>query len=299
MSSSSSVVELRQAATDSSVRVITLLRNAKVIAAKLKLDEALAWIDAEIDGYPNEEGVKLPAYRKLTGELMGFNPYRGWEPVRYEDPEFAEIVCQAPLGQALGAVEEGLRTAERRTFLFSLSPSRKASIMQAIRYSDDVRLQLSETSLFAVVDAVRHLILNWALELESTGIVGDGVNFNQTEQQKAIAVTHQYFIQNAGVVGDVTGKATVTNNQSAFMSTDVAVWQSALAQIRAAMPAAPAEIANGLSPVVVEIERELASLAPQPSRLKALAESAIRTCEGTAGNLIAAGIGAILSKLIS
>ncbi len=192
---------------DGNVRVITLLRKAKVVATKLKLAEALAWIDAEIDGYPNEEGVTLPAYRQLTGELMGFNPYRGWEPVQYEDPEFAEIISQAPLGQALGAVEEGLFRAGRTgAFTFSMSPGRKSRIMQAIRFSNDVRLQLSETSLFAVVDAVRHLILNWALELESKGILGDGVNFNQAEQQKAVAVTHQYFIQNAGVVGDVMAR---------------------------------------------------------------------------------------------
>lgn len=298
MSSGSSVVELRQAATDSNVRVITLLRKAKVVATKLNLAEALTWINDEIDGYPRE-GTELPAYRKLTGELMAFNRYRGWEPVRYKDPEFADTLCQAPIGQALGAIEESLLKCNNTSlFTFSMSPAHKASIMQLIKFSDDVRLQLYETNLFAIVDAVRHLILNWALELESKGILGDGVNFNQAEQQKAVAVTHHYFIQNAGVVGNVTGKATITNYQSAFTSADVAAWQNAVAQIKAAMPSAPVDLVSGLTSVVSEIERELSSSGPQTSKLKALAESAIRTCEGTAGNLIAAGIGAILSNLI-
>ncbi len=82
------------------------------------------------------------------------------------------------------------------------------------------------------------------------------------------------------------------------MSTDAAAWQSAVAQIKAVMPGASADLAAGLAPVLAEMERELSSPTAQPSKLKALAESAIRTCEGTAGNLIAAGIGVILSKLI-
>jgi AbiTii len=300
LSSQSSVVEMRQAATDSAVRVIDLLRKSKVIATKLQLPEALAWINAEIDGYANEEDVVLPVYRKLSGELRGFNPYRGWETVRVSDPEIAEILSQAPLGQALGAIEESIqkvRTSSRGTFAFVMSPGRKARLLNAISGADDIQLVLSESSLFGIVDAVRHLILNWSLELECNGIVGDGVNFDPVERKEARIVTHQYFIQNVGVVGNVSDKAKVENHQSAHIVTGSDGWSNALGQIKAAMPSLPQPLQSDLAPAISAIENELASPSPQPSRLKTFAESAIRTCEGAAGNLIAAGIGVLLAKL--
>lgn len=111
-------------------------------------------------------------------------------------------------------------------------------------------------------------------------------------------MTHQYFIQNAGVVGDVSDKAHIENHQSVHISTGLDSWSNVLCQIKSAIPSLPQPLQSALAPTVSAIEGELASPSPQPAQLKALAESTIRTCEGAAGNLIAAGIVALLSKLI-
>jgi hypothetical protein len=55
--------ELQQDAIDSKIDVTTVLRKARVLAARLNNAE-FAWIQHELNGYP--DGVKLPQYRVLS-----------------------------------------------------------------------------------------------------------------------------------------------------------------------------------------------------------------------------------------
>ena len=48
------VQKLLKDVSDTNVTVASLLRTAKIIATKLKQDEALVWIDRELNGYPSE-----------------------------------------------------------------------------------------------------------------------------------------------------------------------------------------------------------------------------------------------------
>jgi allophanate hydrolase subunit 1 len=93
-----------------------------------------------------------------------------------------------------------------------------------LQYSYEMERQLFQTDMkFAVrlaagqingiFDAVRNLTLDWSLQLEQAGVLGENMLFTLTEKQEAQSVTQQFFIQNAGVVGNVSDSATVTNHQ--------------------------------------------------------------------------------------
>lgn len=53
---------------------------------------------------------------------------------------------------------------------------------------------LREAQFQGISEAVRTTVLNWALELESDGILGDEMFF--TEGEKEIAITRNYTVNN-------------------------------------------------------------------------------------------------------
>ena len=73
------IPELIAMASDPTVKTTDLLRKAWVAARQLKQPEWAAWINHELQGYP--DGVVLPPYRLLRGELKVRNPIRGLIPL--------------------------------------------------------------------------------------------------------------------------------------------------------------------------------------------------------------------------
>ena len=63
---SSIILDLQKLATDGTQDITDLLRKAKLVATKLKLQRFLEWVDCELNGYVQ---VKVPAYRKIHAEL--------------------------------------------------------------------------------------------------------------------------------------------------------------------------------------------------------------------------------------
>jgi hypothetical protein len=61
--------QIQDAAIDSSTDIATLLRKAKVLAARLNHAEFKRWIDHELNGYPDAK--LLPSYRVLRITARG------------------------------------------------------------------------------------------------------------------------------------------------------------------------------------------------------------------------------------
>ncbi len=74
---SSAIQNLQKAILDANQSLTQLLRQTKMIAAKLNLTDVEKWVDLELSGYPPE--IEPPAYRQFeTEKLLMHNPYRGW-----------------------------------------------------------------------------------------------------------------------------------------------------------------------------------------------------------------------------
>ena len=52
-------------------------------------------------------------------------------------------------------------------------------------------LLVSDSQIYGIPDAVRNEVLNWALDLESKGIIGDGMSVSSEEKKAASQVTDQ------------------------------------------------------------------------------------------------------------
>ena len=294
------VRKLQADAINQDISVSSLLRTAKVIATKLDLENALVWIDRELDGCLSLPTEELPPYRQLTGDVEGYNPYHGWQAIHFQNPEHARAFSKAPIGISIGAIEEDLKGGRTGHFQFTISPETKSQLVNALEYPADVRLRLGYGAVYNIVDAVRNLVLNWCLELEKAGIVGDDMEFSPDDKREAAPITQQFFAQNIGVVGNVTDQAHVASEQSATMSVDLNLTavQDLVGQARQALPLLPEDARNRLEPTISDLEKELAEDTPSQSRIRELMLSAQSVCEGAVGNLAAQGVLGLLKYLL-
>jgi hypothetical protein len=200
---SSLVLELQQEAMDPRTGVRDLLRKASVVATKLNIEELQDWVERELHGYKTSD--QIPEYRSLNGQVKVYNPYHGWQPLIFANPEVARAFSQTDNRQPIGELENLLENADSNsTFQIPFPPE----VLKRWQNEEFMQLGLvptlivSKSHIYGIVEAVRNLILQWSLKLEKDGILGEGLTFSQEEKQKASTTT--YNIQNLqGVAGNV------------------------------------------------------------------------------------------------
>ena len=190
---SSAIHNLQMAILDKSQSTTNLLRQAKLIAAKLNLEDVERWVDLELKGYPPE--IEPPKYREFSTEsLMLHNPYRGWV--------FAgDVCCTQKMAWPLAVIEQYSKTKTLSIPLehnFRIRDSMGGSLGSAWPQ----RITLSGGRLKHILEAVRTELLQWTVELEKRGIKGEDMDFDEKEKQSA---TNQVFnIQKfTGILGNV------------------------------------------------------------------------------------------------
>ena len=195
---SSIVLGLQAEAMGHSGSVLGLLRKTLVIATKLSIDKVRVWANSEMEGYKTE----VPEYRRFSGVVKAFNPYQGWQPVVFKGKSVA-------LKEMLTAVSLYNAVAEVETWINSEGDSLEHPLSLEMAYEMGVPAQMSvfvaKSALTVIPDRIRSYVLNWSLELEAKGILGEGMTF--TPQEKAVAptvVTNNFYApqyQTNGSVG--------------------------------------------------------------------------------------------------
>src|SRR5690606_26379456 len=94
------------------------------------------------------------------------------------------------------------------------------------------------------------MALDWSLTLEAAGIIGENMSFKPNERNAAQSATQNYFIQNAGVVGNVSGEAAISISQTATI--DIAQARQLLEQISPLIAHLPSSLKDELGPVINE-----------------------------------------------
>jgi hypothetical protein len=212
------VLDLQLLSTNKNVDISELLRKSLLIASKLKLDKFKSWINSELHGYNNIDEV--PSYRVVNTELKLKNPYHGLIPVVFSNQDVADIICHV---QVTGPIEAlaSLLTSEADYLQVPLSHRQQAFLMklQGFAALPAVRV-VGHNQVAAIIDAVRTTILQWALELESDGILGEGLVFTEEERSKAVSNTNINIerIDNfQGMLGSASESSITQNmNQNSF-----------------------------------------------------------------------------------
>lgn len=196
---SSAVIEIQRDALDRSVPVTDLLRKALVVARKLEIDDLQKWVERELNGYPKSPDV--PEYRMVTGNVKGWNPFHGWIPVVFESPEEADAASRRAIGQSAAELESILERNDPEGQLHIPLPHRaQRALSESMGFDTNFSLFVSPAAIVRALDAIRNALLNWSLQLEADGILGEGLTFS--EKEKKAASEKAYNVNNFyGTVG--------------------------------------------------------------------------------------------------
>lgn len=284
------VLQIQADALDRAVSTADLLRRARVASSKLGIGSAAKWVEQETNGYEDIAPKDLPPYRVIHGHAQFFNPVRGWCPILTHDEWLADIMSTAYLFQPIGELERHAR--DEKDGLVRLTHHLKLNelITAQIGFAAQSVVAIARTSVWGVVERVRTFVLDWSLELERAGVLGEGMSFTLNEKAKAVAVTNNYFAQNIGVAGNVEGGSTVQNNQVAGAALDLEAVRGLLQQMQQLAPMLPPNLRTAVEADAAELQAETAKPQPDQGRLRNLLGSIRSTCEGASGNLVATGV---------
>lgn len=203
------VLELQKEALDEKIDIASLLRKVFLVSVKLNLIDLKEWAKNELDGY--EEYNSLPKYRKIYGILKSFNPYHGWKNIEYENSDLEKTFTESPIFQSIAEIQK-LTLSSTPALTKNLNAGQLKILKKAIGTSNEITLFIPVTAMEKIINSVRNTILDWALKLEQEGILGHGLEFNDTEKERAQMTKTTIRIENfQGVLGDVSNSEVIQN----------------------------------------------------------------------------------------
>ena len=296
------ISEIQRACVDDTVSVETLLRRVKLAASKLGLTSLESWVDSELNGY----GKDIPAYRILSGEPKAANPFNGWIPIligKKSDPLIVDVLTIARVAQPISGLSDLIRQDKGDAYYFPLSPKVVATINNILdTKTSQISLEIPRGAIVGVIDKVRNRILDWTIQMEANGVVGNGISFNVNEVEKAQAAMTTFHIGNiSNFVGNMG-----TGNSSGSISLVEEVSKTQVSEVKNVMLklklAAPDLVNMGadiaLPQIIDEVLLEAEKSQPAGGRLRGLTEDARTALAGAAGNLTAEGALALLSGIL-
>jgi hypothetical protein len=289
------VLEIQRDALDKDVPVSTLLRKVRLAAAKLQLTKVEEWVAQELNGYDKDD---LPDYRQSRGTVKAWNPYHGWQPVG-GDATFLEAASGVQISESIASIEAALNAKSGGGSLhMPYGPNQLEALSNLTgRTIARAGIDFSSGALAHVMDAVRNLVLDWAIELEKSGVVGEGISFSPDE--KKIAATNPVAIH-VGTITNFTGNLGVGNTSGDITNAPINAQEvkNLVTQIKSH---AKELIKEGVEPQALEaalnlIDKQLSTKKHTLIR-EALAELE-KIVAKASGGLIAHGVLALLHQII-
>lgn len=148
-----------------------------------------------MNGYDKDSDANIPSYREVTTIVKAYNPYRGWIPVFFNDDYTESVLTKVKMSQPLSEIEFLIKNGSDSPHL---TIPFNSSAQQLLRTQFDVDFEytrfVGKSQAQQMIDHVRNIILNWALELEDDGILGEDMVFS--EEEKDVAMAKKYNIHN-------------------------------------------------------------------------------------------------------
>ena len=278
------VPELVNMASDPAMSASDLLRRALVVARRLAVPELVDWISSEMNGYPH--GATLPDYRVIYGELMAYNDARGHDiPCGVPDDKTAEYLRRHPEHQSIPVLEQLL--ASNVQLIRHFSPSIERQLEESMMIPMRPKLVFSRPQVQGIIELVRNRILEWALDLEGRGIIGDGMSFTQQEKQ-AVQEQHFHFDNVSGSQIQISSNGSTQTQANPTTGTDLDALRGLIEALGAALDrgAVQGDAADELRAELATLKAQAASPKPKWEIIKATARSIKTVAEGAAGSIL-------------
>ena len=275
------VPELVDMASTPAVSTADLLRRALVVARRLAVPEFMNWINSELNGYG---AVEVPDYRRVKGDLVAENPIHG--PVPFLAPQFEPWLTDFSNRQS---IPELIHLRNSSGPIGSHFPSDvEKMLMDMMRESMGVAmrpaLRFSTVQIEGIIETVRSRILDWALDLEGRGIIGEGMSFTQQEKQ-AVQQQHYHFGNVSGSQIQISSSGS-TQTQANTTGTDLGALKELIEGLGAALERLQGDAADELRAELATLKAQAESPKPKWEIIKATARSIKAVAEDAGGGLL-------------
>jgi len=223
---------------------------------------------------------------------MSKNAYTGqWLPVVFEDfdDDFVDAMHRRNCGQPMPEIESILAKPISGKLTMQYAQKAQETLMKGAGMDLPPVLVVEESRLHGIVDAVRTLIVDWALKLEEQGIIGEDLSFSDADKRAASHVTI-----NVGTMSHSQIQAATTNSRQTVTNVNIEPEKllEFVANARSALDSLAmraTEIAE-LRSELDTLEAQARSPRPKESIVRESARSVRTILEGAAGNVAAQGL---------
>lgn len=292
------VLELQRDALNQNVHISDLLRKAFVVSRKLNILDIQEWINNELNGYPPEED-KIPEYRRLHGIPKVFNPYHGWQPLNFENLEISDLLSSRKHPHPVGELDN-LISHDGSNSLYLQYPQQVTNwLINQMGVPMQPALLIPRTKIIGIMESVRNKVLDWSLELESKGILGEGMSFSEKEKQTASSITYQVTNNIGHMNNSQLQQHSENSNQTINISTNLDNIKIFIEGLKSAMkdlPLSEPDI-NELKAEVSTIDNQIASPKPKAVIINESLKSIRNLLEGIAVNVLSSNLLAQLTSL--
>ena len=298
------ILQIQQAVLDSNASITDALRKAKLACSKLGLVDFGNWVDLELNGYMNKTLDELPEYRKLHGTPEAYNPYHGWQPIMFPSQKSYDSWSLAPIGMSVAAIEESTRKQKNGFFEFPYLPEIASDLRKSLnRGNVNLRIKIPGPAAINILNAVRNILLEWTVEMEKQGVLGNELTFTHGEREKSASVTAQtvtnFHIGQVGALVQNAQNSVVQGGIDSTMDLRDGI-RNLLDQLERELPSSdlPSETKQKTSSILAELRTESDAPIPDKSRLRAGLESLKHIMEHASGHLVAVGAHHLISNLL-
>lgn len=212
--------------------------------------------------------------------LRGENEYGHAKRLVFSDPESFRLVNTMTFPNPLFELEEAVRNSKSNTDIaYMMQPEASAALRKKFPNVVIFYLEINVVTIKGIIEKVRNIVLDWALELGRAGVMGEGMSFSDSDKRRAESITHNIYAQNVIVAGD---QASVSATQTATQAPlDLKQLAALLKELRADIARLPDEDREVAEATVAMAEDELAKDQPREGKVRA----ALKALAPTMGNL--------------
>lgn len=291
------VLELQADALNPKIPVSDLLRKALVVSKKLGVSHIEEWINNELNGY--KPSSVIPASREIYGQIKVWNPYHGWQPLNFGDPEMAETLSRRKISQSIGELDS-LNTREKDGGLQVPFPQHIVnSLMAAMDIPLQPSLHVARTEIIGILDSVRNNILDFALQLEQEGVLGQGMSFSNEEKSAASQITY-HVTNNIGSMQNSQIQQHSPGTQNLTSSNNLEAVADFVNKIKLSINELGLDetLEEELLAEIITVESQTKSPRPKKPIIIESLKTIRNILEGVAGSMLASGLLAEIAKLL-
>lgn len=272
------------ALNEEGVSILSLLRKARVVSIKLGVTTIDQWLEHELSGYPTRNSI--PEYRHIVGSPVCRNPYTGWMPLEVRGAQAQKMLSERHLHQPMGELCQFADKDAGQSILFMYPAKIAEQIMNGIDGRFEPALEVGVTVIHGIIATVRNKILDFALELERQGILGEGMTFTPTEKTAASNISYSINIENMS--GSQLQQGTTASTQTYTHSAD---FSGISAFVEKLLPAL-GQLSNSTDRDQLQSDLEtirslLKAPTPKIGMIRECLNSVKTVLEGAAGNIAA------------